>query len=342
MNQSEIADDVAPLVKQLRQYIDISSISGNEAEFLTRLERDFSGAGYQVDRQPVADERWNLLAMPRNPPRLLFCTHVDVVPPHIPSSVKGERVYGRGACDTKGGLVAMMAAANQLDPERKFIGFLLVVGEEVDHIGAIVASKLDLRPEAIVLCEPTEGLVVAGQKGLLKVDLTSTGVAADSAVPDLGKDALGPLLDSLQAVRSADYPDDEVLGPTTVNIGLLSAGVAANITPPNARAELMYRAVSDPDDLFEQVKAMCHPEVDVQSLSSNPPILLNSVEGFPQTNIAFNTDAYYLKGLGDVYLMGPGDIRHAHGDDEHITFEELHTGVRDYVRLVQTILGIVP
>jgi acetylornithine deacetylase len=327
------------LVELLRELIDIPSTTGQETAVLERLEGELSQRGFRVERQPVAEGRWNLLARPSDGLRLLFCTHVDVVPPHIPSHLEGGRVYGRGACDTKGGLVAMLEAADRLDPDRRFAGFLLVVGEEVDHIGAVTARALDVHPEAIVLCEPTTGNLVTGQKGMLKVTLTSRGVAAHSAHPELGQDALGPLLDTLQRLRAATYDRHAVLGETTVNIGVLEAGVAANVIPAEAHAELMYRIAVDEHRLLDQVKAMVAPGVELEVESVNPPITLNSVAGFPTESIAFNTDAHYLSELGPVYLMGPGDIRVAHGDEEHIAIEDMVRGVDDYVRLVRALLG---
>lgn len=334
-----LGDDVDnPLVERLCRFIDTPSISGQERAFLELLESELRDSGYRIERQPVERDRWNLVALPKNPPQLLFATHIDVVPPHIPAKVVEGRVMGRGASDTKGGLVAMLAAADRIDPAREHVGFLLVVGEEVDHIGAIRAVELDLKPRAIILCEPTEGKVGAGQKGLLKIDLRSSGEAAHSAFPELGKDALGPLLDSLEAIRNADYPVDDVLGPTTLNIGLLEAGVAANVTPAEASATIVYRAVTEPDALLEFVRGLCHPEVEVSSVSANPPVVFDPVPNFETTVIAFNTDAWYLAPMAPVCLMGPGDIRRAHGDDEFIYIDEMVKGVDEYVRLAGSLI----
>jgi acetylornithine deacetylase len=325
------------LTKQLCRYVDIDSTSGQERHFLRTLERELGARGYRTIRQPLTKERWNLLALPEGDVRLLFSTHVDTVPPWLPARLEGGAVWGRGACDTKGGLVAMLEAAERLDPARQWLGFLLVVGEEVDHAGALHARELDVRPEAIVLCEPTTGNLVAGQKGILKLSLHSSGEAAHSAFPELGRDALAPLLDSLERLRRADYPRDPVLGPTTLNIGVLEAGLAANITPPAAHAELLYRAVGPLDALLGQVRALCEPSVDVVVQTSNPALRLPTVPGFSTEVIAFNTDAWYLQALAPVYLMGPGDIRVAHGSGEHIRLDELVSGVDDYVRLVRSL-----
>lgn len=325
------------LVAQLCRWIDIDSTTGFEAEFLHQLETELGARGFRVVRQAVTDDRWNLLALPRGELRVLFSTHVDTVPPWLPADVRGEVVSGRGACDTKGGLVAMLEAVELLDPSRRWAGFLLVVGEEVDHAGAIKARELEVRPRAIVLCEPTTGHLVAGQKGILKLDLRCCGEAGHSAFPELSRDALGPLLESLHRLRHAEYPTDPTLGPTTLNIGVLEAGVAANVTPAAARAELLYRAVSPTEALLDQVRSLVEAPVAVEVHTSNPALRLPTVPGFPTEVIAFNTDAYYLQALAPVYLMGPGDIRVAHGEREHIRVSDLRRGVDDYVRLARAL-----
>ena len=233
----------------------------------------------------------------------------------------------------------MMAAADELDPDREWIGFLLVVGEEVDHIGAECAKNLAHRPEAIVLCEPTTLNLVTGQKGILKVKVSTRGVAAHSAYPELGVDAIGPLLNTLRKLGTADYPSHETLGDTTLNIGLLQGGVAANVVPPSASAQLFFRVVSDVDELLEQVRDICGDTAEVELLSKNSPVEPATVSGFDTEVIAFNTDVGYLTALAPVYLMGPGDIRFAHGDKEHIAISDLNEGTKQYVRLVNTILN---
>src|SRR5262245_52692199 len=107
--------------------------------------------------------RPNVMARPRTgpAPRVGFNTHLDVVPPHIPPRLEGERLYGRGACDTKGPLVAMLAAARRLRASDVPVGFLLVVGEEVDHSGAAFAARRARLGQGarIILGEPTSNRV---------------------------------------------------------------------------------------------------------------------------------------------------------------------------------------
>ncbi len=335
------------LAARLIEWLHIDSTSGREEEFLLHLEAFFESRGWRTRRQAVEEGRFNLICdlgqgqSDRQGPSLLYSTHVDTVPPFLPIRREGDRIFGRGACDTKGGLVAMVEAAEILRAEgHEDIGFLLVVGEEVDHCGAIKAAELELRPRRVVLCEPTENQVVSAQKGMLRIGLRTKGVAGHSAFLDRGESAVEPLLDALQTLRGAPYPMDEILGPTTLNIGIIEGGVAANIFAPEARAELLFRAVSPIGPLLSHVRDLVGEEVEIVDEVFNDPVFFDPPEGIETCTVPFNTDATYLKELGPVWLVGPGDIRVAHGDHEHIDLADLRAGVELYVELGRrTLLG---
>lgn len=326
------------LAELLQQWLAIDSTSGGEAAFLEVLEAYFVENGWQIERQEITPNRWNLIVTDTQAPRVIYSTHVDTVPPFLPVRREGDRIYGRGACDTKGGLLAMVTAAEALRKSgRRDLGFLLVVGEEVDHIGAKRAGVLDLEPERIILCEPTQNRVVRAQKGMLKFQLCSTGIAGHSAYPDRGESAIDPLLDALQRVREATWPVDHILGPTTINIGVIEGGVAANVFAPSARAELLFRAVSSTEVLLQRVLEVVGDDVSLEMPVYNDPVFFAPPEGVETCTVPFNTDATYLRELGDVWLVGPGDIRIAHSDDEHIDLDDLVDGVALYIKLASLI-----
>lgn len=335
-----MTDAMKNLEEILLKWLAVDSISGNEMLFLEDLEAFFTEKGYRIERQHVTGHRYNLVATLNDSPRLFYSTHVDTVPPVLPVEKRGTRIYGRGACDTKGGLLAMIAAAEELRAAgHQDLGFLLVVGEEVDHCGAKMAAHLDLRPERIILCEPTENQVVSAQKGMLKFALEARGKAGHSAYLDRGISAIDPLLDALENIRKADLPEDELLGKTTVNIGRIQGGVAANVFAPHARAELLIRAVSPVDDLLAQIKALLPAEVSLLDAVFNDPVFFDPPEGIKTCTVPFNTDATYLLELGPVWLVGPGDIRVAHGEDEHIEIDEMKAGIELYRRLGEQVLS---
>ncbi|RAL20771.1 peptidase dimerization protein [Lujinxingia litoralis] len=331
------------LANHLQSWLRIDSTSGQERAFLETLETELVQAGFtQITRQPVAEGRWNLLATTDQPARVLFSTHVDTVPPFLPVRRQDDRIYGRGACDTKGGLLAMLEAAKRLLARgQREVGFLLVVGEEVDHCGAKTSVNLNLDGlERILLCEPTRNKVVAAQKGMLKFTLHTEGVAGHSAFPDRGVSAIERLLNALQALRTDDWPVDPLLGPTTLNVGTITGGVAANVFAPAASAQILMRAVSPIVPLLERVEALAREhEARIEGAVFNDPVFFDPPAGYDTDTVPFNTDATYLSQLAPVWLVGPGDIRLAHADHEHIELSDLQAGIELYDALASQALA---
>ena len=324
----------------LETWLAIDSTSGHEAAFLAALEAYFTDLGFECTRQVVAPDRWNLLVTRSPDPRLLYSTHVDTVPPFFGPRRQDGAIYGRGACDTKGGIVAMAYAGQRLLAQGlDEVGYLFVVGEEVDHIGAKAARDLDVHPERIVLCEPTQNRVVAAQKGMLKARLHTEGVAGHSAFPDRGESAIHQLLDVLEALRGEPWPTDARLGPTTLNVGTIEGGVAANVFAPTASAEILFRAVSPVEPLLKRVRQLCTGRARLERPVYNDPVFFEVPDGLATCTVPFNTDATYLAELGPVWLVGPGAIEVAHSDHEHITLESLHEGIDLYEELGKRALA---
>ncbi|RMG10056.1 MAG: M20/M25/M40 family metallo-hydrolase [Planctomycetota bacterium] len=330
---------MSELLRQVAALVEIPSPSGGEVAYAEAVAEILARRGYGVERQPVEGERCNLIARPAGAAQLWFSTHLDVVPPHLPPRVEGTRLYGRGAADTKGPLVAMFEAAARLAERGIRTGFLLVVGEEVDHCGAIVAAR-ELPPDGapIVLGEPTSNRVAAAQKGMLKVRVVAEGVAGHSAFPDRGVSAIDRLLVFLEAVRREPWPDDPVLGPTTCNVGLISGGVAANVFAPEAHATLMLRLATSAEAAQARLEALCPEGVSLTRISGNDPVRLEAPAGFPTCVVPFNSDASYLSALGPIVLCGPGAIEVAHSDHEHIDLADIEAGIDTYVRLGEALL----
>lgn len=327
----------------LLEWAAIDSVTGREGAFLEALEAHFAGLGFRCERQQLEPTRWNLLARRGPRPRFVYSTHVDTVPPHLPVRYEDGVVYGRGACDTKGGIVAMAAAGQRLlaDGIEEF-GYLFVIGEEVDHQGAKAAPGWELDTDRIILCEPTQNRVVAAQKGMIKLHLRAQGVAAHSAYPARGVSAVHRLLDALDALRAEAWPAHDLLGPTTLNVGVIAGGVAANVFAPSARAEVLFRTVSSTAPLLERIRSLCGPHVEVEVPAANDPVFFDPPPGVETTTVAFNTDASYLNPIAPVWLVGPGDIEVAHSDHEHIVMTELERGVDLYEHLGRLALGMTP
>lgn len=321
--------------------INTESISGNEAPMAHFLRDYLEPRGWQVSFHEAAPGRPNVLARRGDtPPRLVFNSHIDTVPPFFPARIQDGTIYGRGACDTKSLIAAQLLAAQALvDAGRDDIALLYVVGEEVDHIGMIEANKLGLNPEFLIVGEPTESKLVTRQKGILKLILTCAGKAAHSGYPHTGRSALEPMLDLLERIRKHEWPAETKLGATTVNIGVLNSGKAANIVPDHAYAEVLFRVVTDQAEILAEVQGMAPAEVAVKVVAANNPVELNTVEGYPTTVVSFNTDIPYFTFDGKAFLWGAGSITDAHTAGEKIEVADLIAAVDVYRTLAENLLG---
>ncbi len=330
--------DLHPLACTL---IDIDSTTGREAEigdFLFRyLEElvDRIGAG-AVERMPVEGDRFNLFAA-WGEPAVVLSTHMDAVPPFFPSSEDDEHIHGRGACDTKGGIAAMLRAVEELLAEgRRGFGLLLVVGEETDSAGAQAANRHPRGSKYLVNGEPTENRLALGSKGMLYLALEAEGRAAHSAYPELGDNAIDKLLDALARLRGLPLPADPVLGETTLNVGTIAGGRAANVVADHARAEVMLRTVGETAELRRKTAAAVHvvPGVRIAEIRETPAIHLGSLPGFETTIVKYTTDIPRLGAWGEPFLLGPGSIHVAHTPDERVAKRELEEAVRLYKEIV--------
>lgn len=330
------------LVERLISWLEINSVTPGESDFLEHLQSEFEAEGWEVRRQDITPDRWNLIATrPGKPnPRLIYTTHVDTVPPFLPVRREGDTIYGRGACDTKGGLITMLEAATRLVADgHDDVGFLLVVGEEVDHRGAKVSHEIGLTPEQLILCEPTVRRVVAAQKGMIKFDFQALGVAAHSAYPARGDSALHRVIRATHKLLNHDWPEDPLLGPTTINVGQLAGGVAANVFAPDAQGTVLMRTVAPTAEYLPVLQEiMASERVEMEGIVENGPVFFSPPEGVETCTVAFNTDAAYLSRIAPVWLVGPGDIEVAHTDHEHITCEELRLGADLYETLGRKVL----
>jgi acetylornithine deacetylase len=231
-------------VRLTRELIDIDSTTGREGEAGKWIARTLERLGWPVTRQPVSDGRFNVIARVGDPV-VTFSTHFDCVPPFFPSREEAGRVYGRGACDAKGILVAQIAAAERLRAAGETrVGLLFVVGEERGSDGAKAANTAaPATARYLINGEPTDNRLGAATRGVYRVRLRATGRAAHSSLPELGESAIDKLIDALVALRDVAWPQDPLLGRTFYSVGLIGGGVAPNVISPEAsgRADVSYR-----------------------------------------------------------------------------------------------------
>jgi acetylornithine deacetylase len=323
--------------------MEVESTSGGEGGVIALVERMLLAHEWRVTRIPVSPGRDDLFAAKRDGPYVTLSTHLDTVPPHIPPRVERDALWGRGACDAKGIAAAMITAAERLDATGVPIALLFVVGEEVSHDGAHAANEWITRAgvvsRVLINGEPTESTLALGTKGAMRVALRVHGIAAHSAYPSLGLSATRELARILSALDDIEMPRDEVLGDTTINIGLISGGIADNVVAPSAEARLMARTVGPPEEVLRRLRELVADRGELRQGITAPAVRLGVLPGYPTSVVAYATDIPALSHWGRPYLFGPGSIHVAHRDDEHIEIAELRRAVETYERLAVEALG---
>lgn len=321
-----------------RSLIDIDSTTGRETEAGRWLADHLNRLGYRVVEQPVGRGRSNLFAS-LDPPVVIFSTHYDCVPPFFPSSERDGRLYGRGACDAKGILAAQVAAVERLRArgERR-VGLLLVVGEERGSDGAAVAGTTGPGSRFLINGEPTDSRLASATRGVLRVRLTARGRAAHSAAPAQGESAIERLIDALTELRRVELPGDPELGRTFYTVGLIEGGVAPNVVPPNASAEVTFRTVGPAEEVLAALSVLSRL-VAIDEVLRIPPVRFFTVPGIETAVFPFTTDVPLLDRWGTPLLFGPGSFLVAHSDEEHVAIEELQAAVSTYERLADACLA---
>jgi len=325
-----------------RRLIDIESVTPREREIgnflwerLDGMARQFEG---YAERMPVEEGRDNVFVR-FGEPVVVLSTHMDTVPPFIPSHEDDRQIWGRGACDTKGIIAAMITAAEELlRAGKRNFGLLFVVGEERNSAGARVAARNPRGSKFLINGEPTENKLAIGSKGTLRYEIVASGRMAHSAYPELGESAIEKLLNALERIRSVELPVDEVLGASTLNIGTISGGRAPNVIADEARAEILIRLVGEAAELRKRISSAAASDAEAREVLMIPAVRLGSLDGFPTTVVSFTTDIpAFGSAWGQPFLIGPGSIHVAHTAEERIAKSELRESVTMYKQLIERL-----
>lgn len=330
------------LFELTKTLMNIPSVSGEEETIGFFLGKYLLNLGWKVELQPVSENQSNVIAYLNDTPRVFFSTHMDVVPPHISPTEDDEKIYGRGACDAKGIIASQITAAEELRKQGiNDIGLLFTVDEEQSSTGAKAANMHPIAQKCQYLIngEPTDNELAIGSKGSLRMYLRTKGKAAHSAYPEEGESAIEKLLDILTDLRKTDLPHDDFFGETTLNIGLISGGLATNVIPPFAEAGLHIRMVTELEPVQKAIEKAVAGRGEIEVLSCSLPVKMLQVEGFKQKVVRFTTDIPHLPNWGKPLLLGAGSILVAHTKDEFVLKKDLEESVTLYVNLAKRLLS---
>lgn len=374
--------DVAErVVELLRGLVAIASVNPaypggtGEAGVADYVERECRALGLDVVRQPVHPGRENVLAtltVPGATDTLLFEAHMDTVAlapmgaDGLRPVVRDGRLYGRGACDTKGSLAAMMAACGRLvarrDELRVNVSLLAAVDEEHAFTGVLAFIASGSPATAAVVGEPTDLRVVIAHKGVVRGQIVVAGRAAHSSEPHLGVSAIDGMADVLVALRSLPgrlaTRSHPLVGSPTFSVGLIEGGTGVNIVP--ARCAITYDRRVNPGEQPEAIRAELEAILDQVrtnrpdvTITLAPPDLVDDaletnaddalvaaaaaacaaagLDGRP-VGVPYGTDASKLRNRRGIpsIVFGPGEIAQAHGADEFVPLDHLDRAVDVY------------
>lgn len=316
-------------------------------------------------------------------PQVLLTSHIDTVPPFIPYTLsypynlqdaahKFNRsqilISGRGTVDAKACVAAMVTTAFNLvstaDLSPPSIGLLFVVGEETGGEGMRTFSESELYQKhlknslkGVIFGEPTEGKLASGHKGIQMAYVVAEGKAAHSGYPWLGRSANSMILPALLTLdglgdiseEEGGLPSSEKYGRSTVNVGWMEGGVAANVVPQHAAAKVAMRLAGGTSEEVKGIVRRAIAKVDPKGLldvtmgQGYGPVGLDAdVDGFDSMTVNYGTDVPNLEVGEGVkrYLYGAGSILVAHGADEALTAGDLEEAVVGYGKLVEHVLKL--
>jgi len=268
------------------------SITGNEDGVATWLVSYLESKNFTVEKQDVGPwkgssaPRDNILAYigTQRKTRILVSSHIDTVPPYWKYERRGDEIWGRGSVDAKGSVATQIIAVEELLAADKIkegdVALLFVVGEEVGGDGMKKANDLGLTWESCIFGEPTELKLASGHKGIMSVEIAAKGKAGHSGYPELGKSANAMLIEALYALQHVNLPWSEKYGNTTLNIGRMEGGVAANVIAEDASANIAIRIADGQPAAIEKIildtLKKTREELDVKFNGGYGPVYIDS------------------------------------------------------------------
>ena len=348
----------------------MDSTSGKEAELADMLAVEFAAPGRNVELFEVGDGTKNLLVS-WGCPKVVFCTHLDTVPPYIPPTLREGVIEGRGACDAKGQIFAMYEACLVLEARGcTDFGLLLLAGEETGSFGAkafsAMAQETGWNAEWVIVGEPTDNHMASAAKGTKSFEVTFDGEACHSGYPENGASAVMYFNDFVNALRSIVFPEDPVLGKTTWNVGKLVSDNPQNILSNRLSCRVYFRTtfesdtmvcnimkniagedaklrfgrpkVQDGSDIVAKDVAPWQKAMSVKAFGGDTPSRFETFEGYRVKPVAFGSDAPQLTCFGHKILYGPGSILVAHRPEEYVMVSDLYDAKNNYVDMFYNIV----
>lgn len=317
----------------------IDSTSGRERALSQILCAEIGKWGCKVEHFAAADGTENLLFC-WGKPEIVYCTHMDTVPPYSKPRVCGEVITGRGSCDAKGQVFAMFEACKSLYRSGK-TGFalLLLSGEETGSFGAKAFAKESFTAPYLVIGEPTDNAMASACKGTKSFEIKFKGEPVHSGYPQYGKSAVEMFVEFVNRLNGADLPLDPVLGETTYNIGKLHSDNPQNILSPELSCRVYFRTTFATDASIESIVKNAASDAEVKCFGGDIPAYYETLPGIESKPISFGSDAPHLVNFEHKAICGPGSILDAHTSHEQIALSDIEKAVAQYIQMYNSWVG---
>lgn len=364
-------------VSLTRKLISFNTINppGEERYCAHYLGKLLEGGGFKVGFHEFADKRTSLVARLGGTGRkdnICFSGHMDTVPlgqtdwsrDPFGGKSEGDKIYGRGSSDMKGGLAAMVEAALSVAKlPRRSAGITLVItaGEETGCQGAYHLAQLGHalgRVGALLVGEPTANYPLVGHKGALWLEARTTGVTAHGSMPEQGVNAIYKAAQALVKLQSYqfDVAPHPLLGSPTLNVGTISGGSNINIVPDQAAIGIDIRTIPGQKNrlIYENLQSYLGEGVGIKQLVDAVSVLTDPrhewveevfdimktfLKERPEPKGAtYFTDASALKpAFGDppTIVLGPGEPTMAHKIDEFCCISNIKKATEAYIDIAK-------
>lgn len=329
------------------EILGIDSTSSTEGEIASFFEKRFATDKCSVSKFDVGDGTVNLL-FSWGDPQIVFCTHMDTVPPFFPPSVVPSNdgsgdimICGRGSCDAKGQIFSMYNACLELEKKGETgFGLLLLAGEEAGSLGAKSFRNAHPGGRFVIVGEPTDNKIVSASKGTKSFGVTIKGKSFHSGYPVYGASAVERFIDMMNVLRAVEFPMCPRLGETTWNVGKLISDNPQNILSDLLTFRIYFRTTFTSDKMVcELMERFADEYIEVVPYGGDTPAEYLTLDGFDTKTVAFGSDAPQLTNFSTRLLCGPGSILVAHTSSEYIMWNDMRRAVDNYVRMFSILKG---
>lgn len=317
----------------------IDSTSGRELKACDYVFSLLGKLGFKTYKIPVNENGYVIISK-IGEPKVYFSSHLDTVPPFIPPKETPTHIIGRGSCDAKSSVAAMIVAGQQAQiAKMNNFGFIFTVGEEIDHIGAREVLKHKLKIPFVVAGEPTNLRIADRHYGVFEAKLIAKGIEAYGAVDEGRLNAIDKMIDALnildKAVNEKVFPEGSLY-----NIGLISGGELRCVISRHAEAYIdLTVPPGDKTNLLKLVKQLVghlvkvEPVITIPWVSSKIPAKMAKLKIRRGGVLNYASDlSYFRKGV----VLGPGSILLSHNKRERVERTQLHKAVEIYKSIIQS------